>query len=312
MSKLTVIRGLQASGKSRLAHTMVAESLAAPEGKPAMIVERDALRFMAGLDTKPGPYEDTITLQQRALIRAGLKDGRHVISSDTNLAAKYVKEMAKIADFFGSEIEVIDVDTPLEVCIERDYRRKRTGTLHWVGEEVIRGTHKRYFANGKFPANPLINQSESVRLDPYEPDTSLPETYIFDIDGTVAKMNGRSPYDYKRVLTDLPHEDVLELAWMLYLQGNKIVFLSGRDGSCYADTELWINNHSPFFVGTNCFLFMRNAGDKRADYIIKYELFVNYIAPHFYVKGAFDDRDQVVDLWRSIGVRCYQVNYGNF
>lgn len=309
MTKLTVIRGLQASGKDTLARAMVAETLSEP--KPAMIVNRDHLRFMAGLDTTPGPYESTITLQQHALIRAGLKAGRHVISSDTNLAAKYVKEMAKIADFFGAEVEVVDMDTPLEVCILRDGIRGENGG-HEVGSEVIRRTHDRYFAKGKFPANPLIDRPEPARLVPYEPDTSLAPAFIFDIDGTVAKMNSRSPYDYTKVLTDLPHEDVLELAWVLYMQGNKIIFLSGRDGSCADDTEAWIEANSRFRVGTNCFLFMRKAGDKRADYIIKYELFTKYITPYLYVKGAFDDRDQVVDLWRSIGLRCYQVNYGNF
>lgn len=307
--KLTIIRGLQASGKSSLARSIVADTLA--NDKPAWIVERDALRAMAGLGTKPGPYESVITQQQHGLIRLGLKQGNHVVSSDTNLAAKYVKALAEIADHFGAEIEVIDVDTPLEICILRDAIRGEAGG-HEVGSDVIRSTHKRYFTQGKFPANPLINRPAPVRLEPYQPNTALSPTYIFDIDGTVSKMAGRSPYDYTKVLTDLPHEDVLELAWLLYAAGNKIVFLSGRDGSCVNDTEIWIEKNSNFRIGTNCFLFMRPPGDSRADYIVKYELFTTYIAPYFYVKGTFDDRDQVVDLWRSIGLRCYQVNYGNF
>lgn len=39
-------------------------------------------------------------------------------------------------------------------------------------------------------------------------DTSLPPAIIVDIDGTLANMEGRSPYDYTRVMEDSLHEDV--------------------------------------------------------------------------------------------------------
>jgi len=309
MTKLTILRGLQASGKTSKARELVQESLS--DDKPAMIVERDHLRFMAGLDSKPGPYESTITLQQHALIRAGLKAGRHVISSDTNLNAKFLKGLVEIGEYFGAEIDVVDIDTPLDVCIERDRARQARGE-HWVGEDVIRATHKRYFAKGKFPVNPLTKIATPVKLEPYQPDLSLPTAFIFDIDGTKAGMSGRSPYDYTQVHTDFPHEDVLDMESMLMDAGHCIVNLSGREDSCYDATVNWLNKHGKVTVPDQAQLFMRQAGDDRADYIIKYEIFMREIAPHFNVLGVFDDRNQVVDMWRQIGVRCYQVANGNF
>ncbi len=309
MTKLTILRGLQASGKTSKARKMVQDTLS--DDKPAMIVERDQLRFMAGLDSKPGPYESTITLQQHALIRAGLKAGRHVISPDTNLNAKFLRGLAEIGDYFGAEIIVEDIDTPLDVCIERDRVRQGRGE-HWVGEDVIRATHKRYFTNGKFPANPLTKIAKPVKLEPYQPDLSLPTAFIFDIDGTKAGMSGRSPYDYTQVHTDFPHQDVLDMESMLMDAGHRIINLSGRENSCYDATVNWINKHGKVTVPDEAQLFMRQTGDDRADYIIKYEIFMRDIAPYFNVLGVFDDRSQVVSMWREIGVRCYQVADGNF
>jgi predicted kinase len=314
MAKLTIIRGLQASGKDTLARQLVADTLSEPA--PAMIVNRDYLRFMAGLDTKPGPYESTITLQQHALVRAGLKAGRHVISSDTNLNSKYVKELGKIGEFFGAEIDVIDMDIPLEECIRRDMERAKNGG-HMVGEDVIRATYKRYFINGKFPRNPLSNNVQ-VKLEPYVRDESLPTAYIFDIDGTkagIGEKDGlphRSPYDYTKVIDDFAHEDVIGLERTLREAGHVVINLSGREDSCWNDTMRWLQSYGQYRDMDQPRLFMRKTGDKRADFIIKYEIFRDKIAPYYNVLGVFDDRDQVVKMWRDIGVRCYQVNYGNF
>lgn len=316
MTKLTIIRGLQASGKDTLARAMVAESIEQAQKdstvKPAMIVNRDHLRFMAGLDTKPGPYEDTITLQQHALIRAGLKAGRHVISSDTNLNAKYVKGLAKIAEFFGAEIEVIDMDTPLEECIRRDIVRGAQGG-HMVTPEVIRATHKRYFAKGKFPANPLINPPKPAKLEPYVRDLTKPKAKIYDVDGTLANHGDhRSPYDYTLVHLDLPHEDVIQQMRDDYALGYDLIVLSGREDSCREATEEWLREHTQLPVGLGIPLFMRATDDGRTDFIVKYELFMEHIAPNYNVIGVYDDRNQVVDMWRSIGVRAYQVAPGDF
>src|SRR5512145_1220995 len=104
MSKLTIIRGLPASGKDTFASALVADTI--NDDRPFWLVNRDALRFMAGLGSEPTAYENVITSQQHTLIRQGLRKGHHVISSDMNLDAKYVKALARIADHFGAEVDV--------------------------------------------------------------------------------------------------------------------------------------------------------------------------------------------------------------
>lgn len=59
-------------------------------------------------------------------------------------------------------------------------------------------------------------------------------------------------------------------------------------------------------------LFMRPSGDMRPDHVVKKELYLQHIEPFYKVKCVFDDRDQVVKMWRSLGLQVYQVAEGNF
>ena len=75
-------------------------------------------------------------------------------------------------------------------------------------------------------------------------------------------------------------------------------------------TREWIERHlgwSPVAA-----LHMRKAGDGRKDSLVKAELFWTYIAPYNNVQVVWDDRDQVVDMWRSLGLQVNQVAAGNF
>jgi hypothetical protein len=89
------------------------------------------------------------------------------------------------------------------------------------------------------------------------------------------------------------------------------VFLSGREdsGQCRADSIQWIQDHIAVHPIT---LFMRSEGDHRPDDIIKEELYRSHIEPVYDVQFIFDDRDRVVQMWRRIGLTCFQVANGDF
>ena len=58
---------------------------------------------------------------------------------------------------------------------------------------------------------------------------------------------------------------------------------------------------------------MRQEGDYRPDYEVKLEIYENYIVPlGYHIDFALDDRNQIVDMWRSIGIKTLQVEPGNF
>jgi hypothetical protein len=87
-----------------------------------------------------------------------------------------------------------------------------------------------------------------------------------------------------------------------------VVFCSGREDTARAETALWIAEN----VEVPGELWMRAAGDRRRDSIVKRELFDVHIRNRYAVRYVLDDRQQVVDMWRSLGLTCMQVARGDF
>ena len=58
---------------------------------------------------------------------------------------------------------------------------------------------------------------------------------------------------------------------------------------------------------------MRDEGDYTPDDELKAQWYENMlIEDRHRIKGVFDDRDRVVKMWRSKGLTCFQVGYGDF
>jgi predicted kinase len=135
VTTLTITRGLPGSGKTTWARSQAG----------AVRVNRDDLRRMlhGGL-VGVGWAEVRVTLAQRALVESFLRAGLDVICDDTNLRARYVRDLTELARDCGAEVAVRDfTDVPLDVCIERDAARAEPER---VGEDVIRAMHGRYLA----------------------------------------------------------------------------------------------------------------------------------------------------------------------
>ena len=152
-------------------------------------------------------------------------------------------------------------------------------------------------------------------MEIYIPDRSLPRAFICDIDGTVADHEGiRGHFDYTLVSQDRPIYHIIHVVQALVSTGDWTpVFVSGREEYSRRDTLDWIDTYIwPGMDYRLVNLFMRPDGDYRKDYLIKNEIFFRDIAPNFWVEFAIDDRKQVVDMWREIGLPCLHVAEGNF
>lgn len=297
--KLVVFRGLPGSGKTTLAQQWVAE-----DRERRARVNRDDLRAMLHQGYVSGDVERAVAKARDALIRALLRRGFDVASDDTNLPSRVVRDLRRIAVTEGAEFEVRDLtDVEVDVCIERDAARDRT-----VGEQVIRDMYMRFVKGKPFPL-PIADEPEDAKVRPYVPDLSLPPAVIVDVDGTVALMSGRSPYDESRVHEDRPNVPVVDTVKALRDSGMEIVFMSARTEGCWDATFDWLYEHvGPEFRGP----FMRKIGDMRKDSVVKAELFDEEVRDYFNVRLVLDDRDQVVSLWRSLGLPCFQVADGDF
>ncbi len=308
MSALLVItRGLPASGKTTWARGWVAAD------RRRARVNRDDLRAnLFGLEVLEYAQEEVVTAAQRAAVEALLRAGHDVVVDDTHLRVKHARAWADLAARVGARFEVRDfTDVPLEVCLERDAARIAVGQ-RGVGADLLRDLHARYLAAGRLPAVSASDPGRARGADaggvPYVPDPSLPSAWLVDVDGTLALMQGRSPYDWHRVGEDAPNPPVVELVRSLRAAGNAIVVVSGRDGVARAATQAWLHRHEiPHDA-----LLMRAAGDNRRDSIVKREIFDDRIRQVWHVKGVLDDRDQVVRMWRDLGLTCVQVAPGDF
>ena len=288
MQELVITIGLPASGKTTWAEEWIAQH-------PDYVnVNRDDIRLSMqgrGRYKKFSKWrENVVTEIAHASVRAILAEGKSVIVSDTNLNPGRNKVWETMAKDAGVPYrEKLFTNVYMGELLDRDARREFP-----VGQRVITGM----FEKGRgvwFPEVPVH-------------DPELPDCYLCDIDGTIAQMNGRGPFEWMKVDTDLPRQAVINVVNSLHARGSKIIMLSGRDGVCKDMSEdwLWDNKveHDNFFI--------RPAGDNRKDTLIKEEIYFNHIKGKYNVLGVFDDRDQVVHMWRHYGLDVFQVNYGAF
>lgn len=294
MATLTITRGLPASGKTTWAKAQ----------SHLVRVNRDDLRRMLHGGARSGRAEVEVTLAQRAAVEALLRGGTDVVCDDTNLRSRVVRELAEVALRAGAAWQVRDfTDVPVDECIRRD--ALRSGDTH-VGEDAIRGMHRRYLAGRGLPLPvPVFDVGGLL----YEAPLDVPSAVLVDIDGTVALMNSRSPYDVTRVHEDLPNLPVITAVRAMHAAGHRIVFCSGRTDDCRDATQEWLAAHVgvPYEA-----LFMRVTGDSRRDSVIKREIFDREIRTRYRIVGVFDDRDQVVRMWRALGLTVFQVAEGLF
>ena len=297
--KVIINVGIPGSGKSTWSKDFI-------EKNPNWVkICRDDFRFM--LKNAPfldGKGENLITDLVFTSARKSLLSGFNVILDATHVRKSYInqveRELGEMAD-----IDFQVFDTPLKTCIERDSLRERK-----VGKDVIFKMHEN-FENLKkeFNFEPIHQKSRLKKDHSTDWDLSLPDVVITDIDGTVAHMNGkRGPFEWHNVGVDDPDHAMIKVLQAWKASGEKVIAVSGRDGSCRAETEKWLRDNGVPFDS----LYMRPAGDFRKDSLIKAEIYENNLKGKYNIVMIYDDRDQVVETWRSLGLKCAQVEPGSF
>lgn len=117
MSKIIVMRGLPASGKSTRAKKML------DDGNTVRL-NKDLLRTMLHAD-KWTPQNEALTMKaEKVLALELLNEGVRIVVDDTNLGEKHRQSWVGLAEYAGAKIEYVDLrKVPVQECIKRDRER---------------------------------------------------------------------------------------------------------------------------------------------------------------------------------------------
>lgn len=314
MRTILILRGLPGSGKTTYATKLIALD---PPGKWIRI-NRDDLRCML-VGKGMNPYregkegrEKLLRKVKAQMTRAALDSGYDVILDDTHLVSATVKHLHDLAEDIG-DVEVIErwIDEPIQACIDRDACRQGFAC---VGADVINKMAK----SSNYESRSKVEKRTAYQARPssfegkqyaYDPESKLPRAVICDLDGTLCLPGGRNPYDASTADQDGLNVPVWECLFKMKATGCMIFFVSGREEKYREPTERFLSKKA----GLSAYpLFMRPTGDTRNDAIVKREIFEREIADKYNVIFVLDDRNRVVDMWRELGLTCFQVANGAF
>ena len=154
--------------------------------------------------------------------------------------------------------------------------------------------------------------------------------YICDIDGTIANLEHRLHYirfnasmhgfekDFSpdwdafhdHVLDDAPIWPIIYIIKALKQQAFADVwFFTGRMERCRDHTTKWLER----YMWDDPIIEMRRQGDFRSDVEIKQEMLDSMLhMDRRRLVAVFDDRERIVQMWRSNGIQCLQVKDGDY
>jgi len=154
--------------------------------------------------------------------------------------------------------------------------------------------------------------------------------YICDVDGTLMNVEKRVQWakkhkkDTDRVMNwdifldplvmlefDRSNRDVCNIINALYsdsINDNNIIITSARNERHRDVTMKQLSLADVHYDA----MYLRDDDDFRPDDVVKAELLGKIITDGYDPTVAFDDRNQVVNKWRELGIHCYQVRTGDF
>lgn len=291
MKKLIFLKGLPGSGKSTWAKEYQAIN------PNTVRVNKDDLRQMLHNGVHSKGRESFVLEVRDYIVTKSLEQGHDVIVDDTNFNPVHEQTMRNIAANSGTpyfEIKDMRFENESEGdylarCIKNDLKRPNS-----VGEKVIMQMFKQ-------------NRPPEPALIPSNPD--LYDAIIVDLDGTLALFGNKNPYE-RDFINDTLNESVANLLLMIKegVHPVSVIIFSGRKVEFEEQTADWLDRNGVEYDE----LHMRPSGDVRKDFVVKQEMYEQFVKGKYNVKFVLDDRNQVVELWRSLGLPCFQVARGDF
>ncbi len=149
-------------------------------------------------------------------------------------------------------------------------------------------------------------------------EDGLPRAAIVDMDGTLCDVRSIRHF-VEEPLSDGPfrrdfeafhsaslgcpsYPAVVELLQELRAEGLSILVVSARESRWTFLTALWLDEHGIAYDE----MFLRANGDHRPDVEVKRDI-AQRVVRHFQPQLAIDDRDDIIQVWHSLGVPALKV-----
>jgi predicted kinase len=291
--------GVPASGKSTWSKEYVRKN------SDYVRIGRDEYRFML----KDAPVcdpkvEKMISKMVFSDIDHALAAKFNIIVDNTHVKREYIYELVNYVET-RCAIKYRMFDISLQEAIERDKNRERM-----VGEGVIRKMYAD-FRSLKDTWNFVDTSHPKKHI--YQPPkwkANLPFIVVSDLDGTLAHMSGkRGPFDWEKCDLDEPDLVLIDMLKRHKAYGDTVWLISGRLETARKPTEEWLE----FYGVEYDRLIMRPMQHEfMKDSLLKQQIYKTEILDKYNVLVFYDDRNQVVDMYRQLGQKVFQVEPGNF
>ena len=220
---IKLLVGIPASGKSTWKKKFLLNN------RGWVSVCRDEYRLMLdGSQIMDFKGEKLVTELVNNAIALAVKSKYNVLIDQTNVNLKYLNAMVEFCEKLADvEFQIFDITE--KVAIERDANRDSK-----VGADVIKKMYKNYLNlfNSNFDFSTRKRKPHIATNIKWKRDGNKPNAIIFDIDGTLAHMQGkRGTFDWNRVHLDVVDEKVRETLKAYKKAGYTIIVVTGRDGT---------------------------------------------------------------------------------
>lgn len=270
VGKIIMLQGPPASGKSTRAKEIY-------NSNPTkyVIVSKDEIRKSRGKYWVEEQEKYIYEVEEQE-IRLAIKHDLIPIIDSTNLNPKQIAKWEELAKELNCELERELIYVPLKVALERDSKRELQ-----VTPKVIKDFYWRYFEE-KYREEEYTDHTLMLQQD-----EELPKAVLVDLDGTVAMHNGRGPFEWNKIYTDICDFRMKSMLQKLSDSGVLIIFFTGRNKTetAFKQTDEWLSKNFDF----PWILYMRDENDFRHSDICKEEMYNKYIKGKYNVLCAFDD-----------------------
>ena len=254
------------------------------------------------------------------LFAQAVATGADIIVDRMNFSVMQREKYIKPAREAGYLVNIVEFRMSRYRCLDRCLKR-----IHNEGHPTIQNEHNASQAvNTFFKSYEKPTELEYDLYTVIEDDCdgmikSKPKAIVCDLDGTLCNIDHRLQFvkgegkkDWKAFFDGISGDSVnvwcKEILKAFDLKDYEIVLCSGRPDNYRASTSYWLHeNEIPYDS-----LYMRERNDFRRDDIVKEILYLFEIKPYYDVLFVVDDRMQVVEKWRELGLICLQCHPGEF